>query len=198
MEYITDRVERQVNRLTAHIKENADFANLVRALGGAKWQVLEDVYHDLFTKRHLGDAADAQLDVIGKHLITGRQGLSDEDYETLLDSRFIFFQRSGEPERLIELFQTLTQSYLIEYDDTYKLQCNTLIAYFAPGDLPDLEAVNTDKVIADMRKAKQAGQSLRLLLVLEPGFRCSASNEPELDSDFGLDSGLLGEVIIEI
>lgn len=198
MEHTPDRAEQQVKRLTAYVRENEDFANLVRALGGAKWQVMEDVYHDLLTKRHLGTAGDEQLNVLGRHLITGRQGLDDETYTALLDTRFNFFQRSGEPERLIELFQGLTGSYLVEYDDTYKLQCNTLIAYFQIGDLPDLEAVNQEKVIEDMRIAKQAGQPLRLLLVLEPGFRLSETSEPELDVDWGLDSGLLGEVIIEI
>ena len=197
MEHITDRAECQVNRLTAYIRENEDFANLMRALGGAKWQVLEDVFWDMFTKRHLGDAGDAQLDVIGKHLITARGGLDDPAYTALLDTRYIFFQRSGEPERLIELYKGLTGTVLpVEYTDTFKLQCNTLIAYFT--DLPSLEAVDQEKTLADMRIAKQAGQGLRLLLVLEPGFRYSEDPDvPELDVDHGFDSGFIGEVIIE-
>ncbi len=197
MEQITDRAERQVNRLTAYVRENEDFANLMLALGGAKWQVLEDVYWDMFSKRHLGDAGDAQLDVIGKHLITARNGFDDPNYTALLDTRYLFFQRSGEPEKLIELYKALTGTVLpVEYTDTYKLQCNTLIASFT--DLPTLEAVDQEKVIADMRVAKQAGQGLRLLLVLEPAFRCSADPDiPELDSDHGLDSGFLDELIIE-
>lgn len=198
MAYIEDRAERQVNRLTAHIKENKDFANLVRSLGGAKWQLLEDVYNDLATKRHLGDAGDAQLDVIGRHLVTGRLGLNDEDYTDLLDSRYMFFQRSGEPDRLIEQFQDLTGAYLVRYDDTYKLQCNVLIAYFQPGELPELEAVDQEKLIAEMKTAKQGGQGLRILLVLEPGFRFSADpDNPTLDSDYGFDAGLLSEVVEE-
>ena len=196
MDYITDRAERQVNRLTAYVRENNDFANLVKALGGVKWQALEDVYNDMFTKRHLGDAGNAQLDVIGRHLITARQGLDDETYTALLDTRYEFFQRSGEPERLIELFQSLTGAYLVEYDDTYKLQCNVLIGYF--NDLSEVDAVNTEKLIADMTVAKQAGQGLRLVLAVEPVFTLSDDPVvPELDSDNGLDSGFFPDVILE-
>lgn len=197
MKYITDRAEQQVNRLTAHIKENEDFANLVRALGGAKWQVLEDVYNDLFNKRHLGDAGDAQLDVLGKHLITLREGRDDASYTTLLDTRYEFFQRSGEPEKLIALYQIFTGAHLIKYDDTYALQCNNLIAFFLPGDLALLEAVDQIETTATMRVAKQAGQGLRLCLALEPVFRFGSGSSPTLDSDNGFNSGKFVEVIIE-
>ncbi len=190
------RAEQQVGRLTAHMRENDDLVNLIKGLSGASHQVIEDVYYDLRNKRHLGDAANAQLDVLGRHLITLRNGLTDENYTVLLNTRYNFFQRSGEPERLIELFQLLTGAYLIEYDDTYCEQCNSLTAHFT--SLPVLEAVNQEKVVADMRKAKQAGQGLRLLLVLDPVFRFSADPDTEeLDSDFGFDSGLFAEPIIE-
>ena len=197
-EYNPARAENQVARLTSHMRENVDFVAIIRSLGGAKWQVLEDVVRDLLTRRFLGDAENAQLDVIGKHLITARQGLDDPEYTILLDSRFNFFQRSGEPERLIELFQTLTGSILIRYDDTYKLQCNSLTAYFTPEQAPDIPGLDKDKIIADMRVAKQAGQGLRLLFVITPAFKCSdIPDEPTLGSDNGLDNGFLGTVIIE-
>lgn len=198
MQYVPDRAKQQTDRFTSKVREIEDFVNLTQAVDGAKWQVLEDVYWDLLTKRHLGDAADAQLDVLGKHLITARRGLNDAEYEALLDTRYNFFQRSGEPERLIELFSNLTGAYSIRYDDNYKLQCNSLTAFFQSGDLADLLAVDQEAVIEDMRRAKQGGQGLRLMLALQPVFRYSAiPDQPTLASPYGYDNGKYGLVIIE-
>jgi len=193
MEYNPDRAGDQTGRLTSHVRECEDFENLVRVLA-VKHQLNEDIYYDIATKSRFGDAENAQLDVCGKHLVAGREGRTDPQFELYLGSLYTRYQSSGLPEELITLFKQLTGAVQVRYDDTYKLQCNNLIAYF--DDLPSLEAVDQELVIDAMRKAKQGGQGLRLVLALRPSFRFGEGSTSILDSDNGFGAGKFVEVII--
>jgi len=195
MEYQDNRSEGQVNALTAHIRECEDFDKFVQIFG-IKHQVAEDLFYGLWSRTRFGDAGAAQLDVYGKHLVTGREGRDDPTYQTLLETRYELFQTSGEPENMIIRLKELTGTILpVKWDDTYKHRCNNMIAFFAT--LEELEAVNQEYVIAEMKIAKQGGQGLRIALALEPAFRFGTGDAPTLDSDSGFGSGQFVEVIVE-
>lgn len=194
MEYQPDRTERQVARLTNHVRDCEDFVNLIE-LFAVKHQVTEDLFYGLFTRTRFGDAIAAQLDVYGNHLVTGREGRDDPTYQSLLETRYDSFQSSGEPERMIARLLELTGAYLVEYDDTYKHRCNNMIVFFTV--LAELEAIDQEIVINAMKREKQGGQGLRIAFALEPEFRLGIGDTPTLDSDNGFNSGLLVEVIVE-
>ena len=194
MEYREDRAADELTAFTSHVLDCEDWVKFIRVLA-VKHQVAEDLTYGLQTRTRFGDASNAQLDVYGKHLVTGREGRDDAEYQAYLETRYESFQNAGEPENLIRRLLELTNADSVKWDDTYKHRCNNMIAYFS--SLVDLQAVNQDEVIFQMKKAKQGGQGLRIALALEPAFELGEGSDSILDSDNGFNSGQFVEVIVE-
>lgn len=78
------------------------------------FQDLETAATDLNEDRDINNAVGILLDRLGTIVGLAREpGLGDEDYRTLLKSKISQNISQGEPERLIDVYKTLTQAVLV-------------------------------------------------------------------------------------
>lgn len=116
---ILTHVEDAKARLIEQYKRKPKLAALVEAFN-QEWQVLESVGKDLNEKRSVDLATGAVLDRVGA--IVGQTrgpGQSDDDYRILIKSKISQNVSQGEPERLIEIFQTLKAVTLVILEERF-------------------------------------------------------------------------------
>ncbi len=68
-----------------------------------EFQDIENANYGLLTLRTLDDAVGAQQDIIGKIVGRARNGLSDDDYRTVLRAQIVANNSRGNPEDLIKI-----------------------------------------------------------------------------------------------
>lgn len=82
-------------------------------------QELEFVFTELNTLRKLGTATGVQLDGLGDIVGVSRSGATDEVYRQLIAFQAGINTSSGEPESIIALAKTLTQSTNVKYTPSF-------------------------------------------------------------------------------
>jgi hypothetical protein len=184
-----DHQKDAVNRLPLVFKEIEDMRQFVKVLTKSH-NLIETECRKIIENFNIAAGTGFILDLIGKHLILEREGITDdEQYRNKLYSRYIELQRSGEPETLIELYKLLTGADQIEYTDRKKL-VNLLAAFEVT------RTMNKDEIVELLKSSKQGGQGLELYTGERPEFRLPKDEDnSEFNSENGCNSGKLLKTI---
>lgn len=109
IEKIENHVERFKARLTELFALGTNWNAVVESFVG-EVQGIEDAAFDLLTFRHIDDAFGFRLDQWGELLNEKREGLTDEEYRSVLRARLIADLSNGRRDDFIRLLQELTGS----------------------------------------------------------------------------------------
>lgn len=109
IEKIENHVERFKARLTELFASGTNWNAVVESFVG-EVQGIEDAAFDLLTFRHIDDAFGFRLDQWGELLNEEREGLTDEEYRSVLRARLIADLSNGRRDDFIRLLQELTGS----------------------------------------------------------------------------------------
>jgi hypothetical protein len=106
-----------VARLPQQHKDRPKLEGLVR-LHAARYQKIEDTLFDVLAQRALSEAVGEQLDVIGRVLTQGREGMVDDIYRRALAARLLVLRSRGTIEDVIAIcVALLADGVIITRDD---------------------------------------------------------------------------------
>jgi hypothetical protein len=170
-------------RLIEQFKGLPNLDAFIKAYGNQLNDV-EEFFGQLLTMLPLQGAVGAQLDRLGKALGQGRNGLSDENYQAILQARVIEYQSNGTLEDLIQI--------LLAMGGAAKVQA---LEVFPAG--VQIAAVGGSANPQDMTSAiiQAKGAGVRLTLLSTPSLPAFAYDTP-VSADFaGYDAGHLSTVL---
>jgi hypothetical protein len=123
--YISTHVIDAENRLLEQYKNKPNIKALVDGLIGPV-QTLEDAFNDLKLNRGISGAVGVQLDRLGDIVGIKRLGLDDETYRLRIKIQIVQNVSEGEPDRLIQVFQSLVGSLNVYYQENYPAGVNLM------------------------------------------------------------------------
>ncbi len=163
-EKITDHEERALARLSTQFRDKPNIKAITEILAG-QIQDIEDVFWQLLTEvglyafPPLVEAEGVQIDGIGRILGLARaKGQSDADYRTLLGAQIRLNLSNGEPETLISILGTLTNSDVIK-----------MVEYFPGHVILTFDGVPLSGILGGLiQKAAAAGVRIDVVQAFPP------------------------------
>ena len=148
---------------------------------GCQLNDLDEFFGQLFTKLNLQNAGGVQLDGLGTLLGQSRNGLSNNDYKTLLQARIAAYQSKGSVENLIQIMLTLAAAKVVQVIESQPAS----VAVVTSGE--GNPALSNNDIITAIYQAKPAGVLLTLNATIElPAFQCDL---PATANNAGFDTG---------
>jgi hypothetical protein len=137
--FLNDRIERALDLLVEQDRDKAKLRAYLTAYL-SEFQVLEDVFKDLYLKRSLDSAEGAQLDGLGQILVLEREGRTDDEYRAALKFQAFLNQSKGEPETLIAALKVFTGATRVAVWELFPAKCYGWYDSDIPEIPPDLDA----------------------------------------------------------
>ncbi len=155
----------------------------------ARVQDLEDTFWDLHTKRALGSAEGATLDLLGKIVGQPRDNRSDTVYRLWIAARILVNRSSGMPEQLIAIAKKLVGAEVaVRLEEQYP----AALTIYADEVTDGPSGVEIAKLL---QLAKAAGVGLQYhWFNVDETFALSDDGTPDLDSPLGLSRARLAAV----
>ena len=148
LDLITNHVDVALGNLLQQYKEKPKIAALVTAIVGPV-QTVEDAVNGMLTLRTIDGAVGVQLDKIGVIVGQARSGSTDDAYRIRIKIRIIQNLSQGEPDTLITVYQALTNSDFVNYEEAYPAG----IRLFSGGDIPAGQETTTWENIQEVAAA---------------------------------------------
>ena len=113
---ITTHVQDALDRLMTQYRGKVTWTSFITAIT-EQVQDLEDAIFDLDAGRHIATAVGQQLDNLGDLIGQDRLGFDDDFYRILLYVRIGLNTSQGDPDKIISIFQLLSQAESVHYQN---------------------------------------------------------------------------------
>lgn len=135
---ITTHNQDAKNRLLEQYKKEPGIEGLIESYFGNQIQDLEDVLQLFFDRLNISISEGVQLNGIGRIINQDRLGLTDELYRLFIRGRIGANVSEGDIERLIEVWQTITQANLVKLEEIFPAEVNLATDVALPDNLIDI------------------------------------------------------------
>ena len=129
--YTGNHLDIALGNLLQQYKDKPKIVGLASAIIGPL-QPIEDAFFGMLTLRSINYAVGIQLDKLGVIVGQPRNGLTDEPYRSRIKIRILQNISQGEPDTLIAVYQALTNSDYVLFQENYPAGLNM----FSGGDIP--------------------------------------------------------------
>lgn len=158
-------------RLLEQFKGKPKLEGILAAFA-AQTQAHEDVGFDLYEDRWLAVAVGVQLDRMGALLNEPRNGLSDDDYRTVLLAKVAQNISNATPEDMIAVFTLLTQGRYVHYEEFFPAAFRLTAVGINPLASPA-------RILAGLNAARPAGVAIEsAAIVTDPPFVFLSDADP--------------------
>jgi len=167
MEKITSYYNLITSKVLEQYKEKDNFKKILECFS-AEFDVLENVFFDLYIKRWLSNSVGKQLDNIGYNLSIERQGLQDSDYRQIIYARIGQYNSNGTINNIMDLAKLMTNADFVVFTEIFPAKINLAII----GDTLNL---NKDFLQSSLQSAVAGGVKLDLIISGSVPVFCYAS-----------------------
>ena len=115
---INDHEARMIGLLISQFKDKPNIAGILKSFS-TEVQEIEDVAYNLFRSFDIDDAVGDQLDLLGRLVGEARQARTDEVYRSAISVRIAINLAHGEPEKIIEVLESITNSTIVQLTEVY-------------------------------------------------------------------------------
>lgn len=162
-EKIDDHVERAQGRLPWQYKGKTNWNNWIQ-IYVERIQFLENVYHDLLTKRNLSLSEGVQLDLLAAdYALIRESGESDDDLRVRIQVEIDLLNNFGQVESLIFNLNRLVFPTPTSLKQVFPLH---LLMWIFVGDFGDITTDEAERINDTMQSVKAAGVGLEIGLQL--------------------------------